>query len=348
MEISTLDNIPIFFIIGRPRSGTTMLRTILDAHPNVSIPLEGKVIVFLHFKYGKIENWNNSKLLEFYYDIFTQAKIDYWIINKKQLKEDILKLGPNATFTRLIKLLYLNYVSFFDKREIILIGDKNPGYSYNMKSFKLLLKLFPQSKIIHLTRDYRDHFLSMQKVDFEGNHLSLVCYRWKYSFVQITKLMESRQKNYYFIRYEDLVQNPKEEVSKICDFLKIEYWESMIHYYTIKDKVLAIYPKEEVMKYHSSLFKPISADYVFGWKQKLSQKQIEMADSTVGKSGEIAGYESVLKRDKIWYKIAVLPDILHSKLWLFYKGIYDSIVPNKFKKNRQLMSRLYFKLFKRK
>jgi len=73
-----------------------------------------------------------------------------------------------------------------------------------------------------------------------------------------------------------------------------------------------------------------------------------MADSTVGKSGEIAGYERVLKRDKIWYKIAVLPDILHSKLWLFYKGIYDSIVPNKFKKNRQLMSRLYFKLFKRK
>ena len=348
MEISTLDNIPIFFIIGRPRSGTTMLRTILDAHPNVSIPLEGKVIVFLHFKYGKIENWNNSKLLEFYHDIFTQAKIDYWIINKKQLKEDILKLGPNATFTRLIKLLYLNYVSFFDKREIILIGDKNPGYSYNISELRVMLKLFPNAKIIHLTRDYRDHYLSMSKIDFEGNHLSLVCYRWKYSFNQVRKIMVTNMNNYYFIRYEDLVLNPKSEVVNICNFLNIPYDEDMVHYYRIKDKVLAIHTQEEVDRYHSKLFHPISSDFIYGWKRKLSKRQIELADSVVGKTGLSAGYERVIKKKNIWYKLVVIPDIIYSNAWFVFNTIYLKIVPLRFQTNKSIMSNLYFKLFKKK
>ena len=347
MEISALDNIPVFFIIGRPRSGTTMLRTIFDAHSKVSIPLESKVIVFLYHKYKKVVNWNEQKLKEFYDDIFKQPKIDTWIINEKKLELDILKLGENASFSRLIKLLYLNYISFFDKKEIALLGDKNPGYSYFIDEFKILIKLFPEAKIIHLTRDYRDHYLSMTKMDFEGNHLSLVCYRWKYSFLQIQKLMKNDTSRYYFIRYEDLVENPKKEVESICYFLNIKYEENMIHYYTIKEKVLAVYSEEEVMKYHSSLFKKITSNYVFAWKKKLNKKQIELADSIVGKAGTEAGYERVLKRNRIQYKIAVLPDISYTKFSLFYKRIYDKVIPNRYKKNRRRISQLYFKIFKR-
>ena len=40
IDINKIKELPIFFIVGSPRSGTTMLRTIFDAHPNVSIPLE--------------------------------------------------------------------------------------------------------------------------------------------------------------------------------------------------------------------------------------------------------------------------------------------------------------------
>ncbi len=323
-----------------------MLRTIFDAHPEVSIPLESKVIVFMYLKYKNVNKWNDQLLIEFFNDLFLQPKMDSWIVDKKQLKKDILNLGGQANFVRLIKLLYLNTTSFFDKKKIVVIGDKNPGYSYNIRNFKTLLHLFPEAKIIHLTRDYRDHFLSMQKVDFEGNHLSLVCYRWKYSYLKIKKLMEDKMDRYYFVRYEDIVQAPKEEVTKICSFLGIEYDEGMIHYYRVKDKVLEVYTKEEVMKYHSSLFKPISADYIYGWKKKLTKKQIELADSIVGNTGIEAGYERRLKGFKLWPKIKVLPDILYSKLWLLYKGIYDTILPNKLKKNRKIMSKIYFKIFK--
>ena len=341
-----LDEIPIFFVIGRPRSGTTMLRTLLDANKNTSIPLESKVIIFLYLKFKSVKKWDESQLIKFYNSIFDQPKIESWIINKDQLKKDILALGKDATFQCLIKLLYLNYVSFFEKEKILIIGDKNPEYSYNINYFKILLKLFPSAKVIHLTRDYRDHYLSMKKIDFEGNHLSLVCYRWRYSYNKIVDLMKKIPKQYYFIRYEDLVNDPEKEMTSICKFLNIEFHDSMLRYYEIKDKVLATYSEEDVMKYHSSLFHPISSDYVDKWKKKLTLNEIHLADSIVGQAGIDAGYERVLKKDKFSYKITILPDIIYSQLWLFYKKFYDKIFSGKKNKKGGLMTKIYFKIFK--
>lgn len=315
-----LDNIPIFFIIGRPRSGTTMLRTLLDANKYTSIPLESRVIISLHLKFCSVKKWDKIQLIKFYDAIFEQLKIDSWTIDHKQLKKDILTLGKDATFQRLIKLIYLNYTSFFEKKEILILGDKNPIYSYLISYLKILLELFPEAKIIHLTRDYRDHYLSMQKVDFETlNHLSMVCYRWKYSFNKVSGLMKNRPKQYYFIRYEDLVKNPEKEMIAICKFLNIDFHNSMLKYYEIKDKVLATYSEEDIMQYHSSLFHPINSNYVGKWKQKLTLQEIYLADSIVGKAGLDAGYERVLKKDKLAYKVKNLPNIIYSQLWLFYK-----------------------------
>jgi len=348
LDIEKLDYIPFFFIIGRPRSGTTMLSTILDANKQTAMPIESKVIIFMYFKFRNVKFWNEKLLLKFYDAIFKQPKIETWTINKEQLKKDILQLGENATFQRLIKLIYLNYISFFDKKNITFIGDKNPGYSYVISHLEILLKLFPDAKIIHLTRDYRDHYLSMNKVDFEGNHLSLVCYRWQYSFIQVRKLMKNKPEQYYFLRYEDLVQQPEKQVKDICDFLGIIYHSSMLEYYKIKEKVLSVYPEDLVMKYHSSLFQPISVDFIGKWKQKLSPQQIEMADAIVGKAANEAGYERqvILTKWKFfWY---LLPDMVYSQLWLFYKKWYDQFFkPKGSNKGNGSMSRLYFLIFKR-
>lgn len=50
MLADKLDEIPFFFIIGRPRSGTTMLSTILDANRHTAMPIESEVIIHLYFK----------------------------------------------------------------------------------------------------------------------------------------------------------------------------------------------------------------------------------------------------------------------------------------------------------
>ncbi len=57
--------IPIFFVVGRPRSGTTLLRTLFDAHPNVLVPPECQFIINLYPKYGKVTNWSKKNLESF-------------------------------------------------------------------------------------------------------------------------------------------------------------------------------------------------------------------------------------------------------------------------------------------
>jgi len=55
----------LFFILGRPRSGTTLLRTLLDAHPQVKVPPEYPVVLQLYKKYGRIRQWDETTLEEF-------------------------------------------------------------------------------------------------------------------------------------------------------------------------------------------------------------------------------------------------------------------------------------------
>jgi len=91
-------NLPFFFIIGRPRSGTTLLRTLFDAHPNVTIPLECPLIKHLSDKYQHIRLWDAPLLNMLYQDVLKQQKFDTWFINKDDLKESLLKHAGHYSF----------------------------------------------------------------------------------------------------------------------------------------------------------------------------------------------------------------------------------------------------------
>ncbi len=349
-----IDNIKVFFIIGRPRSGTTMLRTLFDALPEISIPLESKVMILLYLKYGKVQKWNRNLILKFHAEAMNETKLQAWQINREKTLNDMLRLDSSATFSRLIKILYLNYLSFYDKETILYIGDKNPGYSYVLYYLKILLSIFPEAKVIHLTRDYRDHYLSMSRVDFEGNHLSLVCYRWKYSFEGIRRIMKRRHDNYYFIRYEDLVQEPGLHLSNLCNFLNISYHESALRFYEKKEEVLKVYNYEDVMRYHSNLFSPISAEHINKWATRMSEQEIARADYITGKAGFAAGYirgdrSYLYFNNKFWLIkqwLYVLPDRVYSRIWLVYKRLLDRIIPGGGRR-KPFMSKIYFRLFRR-
>ena len=92
--------------------------------------------------------------------------------------------GDN-TFQEMVRKVCLSYTSVFDKEEIQLIGDKNPAYSLFAGRIH---KLFPEAKIIHITRDYRDNYLSLTKVNFEVPIVPLVIYRWKFAYKRMQKL----------------------------------------------------------------------------------------------------------------------------------------------------------------
>lgn len=61
LTINEIEKLPMVFIIGRGRSGTTLLQTIMDAHPTIITANESPFIINLKQKYSKINQWSAEK-----------------------------------------------------------------------------------------------------------------------------------------------------------------------------------------------------------------------------------------------------------------------------------------------
>ncbi len=302
--------VPVFFIIGRPRSGTTLLRVLFEAHPHVLIPPESPFIINLYKKYGKLTHWDESLIIEFCNDLFKQRYFDKWLVEKDILKKSLLEVKGENSFQNMIKKVCLTYTSVFDKKEIKLIGDKNPAYSLYIHRIH---KLFPESKIIHITRDYRDNYLSLVKVNFEVPIVPLVIYRWKFAYRRMQKLKKRNPGLIYSLRYEDLAVDPEGQFRDICRFLGIEYDPSVLSFYEKKSEVEKTYAgSEEIAIVHKSLFNPISTARMNLWQTEMSPRDIRIADLVAGKTADKAGYERKYPSFNLGIYLRILPILVYA------------------------------------
>lgn len=315
-----LDQVPFFFILGRPRSGTTLLRTLFDAHPDVCIPPECKFILDLYPKYGKKTNWTEQDLMEFSDDLVQQWRFNTWKIDLEKLKEDLLKCKGNAPYGRICKMVYFNYKSFFEKDEVLLFGDKNPGYTIYTKR---LLKIFPEAKFIQILRDYRDNYVSVKDVDFELPVPSLVSTKWKLFYRSVKKMEIQYPDLFRTVKYEDLVDDPEKEMMALCEFLGIRYHAEMLDFYKKEDEVFKVYPKEFITRYHANLVKQVNKSRSGIWKEKLSQKEIRLVDLAVGRTAEEAGYQREYKGFDWLIWVQAFPGIMLAHILAILTKIVD-------------------------
>ncbi|MBI9036145.1 MAG: sulfotransferase [Bacteroidales bacterium] len=305
-----IDTIPFFFIIGRPRSGTYLLRSLLEGHPGISIPTECPLILNLFPKYGKFGFWDQNKIKDLCDDLFLHKELMNWKIDKDRLLNDWLGMEGEARYTDFIRVLYLSHQSAFDKKEIKLLGDKNPIYSTHIDE---VFNIFPNAKYIHLTRDYRDQLVSIGNVDFESNIPSLITYRWKHANARMLELRKQFPERILFVRYEDLVAKPEFWLKKMCVFLEIEYSSLMLERFNKKDEVLTDFKDKEVEKYHQSLQQPLSTSKVLVWKDKLQNSKIRIADFIAGDLAEEYGYSRKYKNRSFLLFIKSAPGVVYGK-----------------------------------
>ncbi len=317
-----IDQVPFFFILGRPRSGTTLLRTLFDAHPGICIPPECKFILDLYPKYGRKTNWQEKDLLVFLGDLLQQWRFDTWKIDAGRLKEDLLKCTGNAPYGRICKTVYLNYRSFFEKNEILLFGDKNPGYTIYTRR---LLKIFPDAKFIQILRDPRDNFVSVKDVDFELPVPSLVATKWKLFYRSVKKMENRYPDRFRTVKYEDLVDDPDREMKALCEFLGIPYHAGMLDFYKKEDEIFKVYPREFITRYHANLVKQVNKSRSGIWKEKLTPKEIRLVDQAVGKIAEEAGYQREYKKFNLGSWFQSLPGIILAHSLAFLTKIVDKL-----------------------
>jgi len=197
-------------IIGYPSSGTTLLRRILNAHPDLCITSEMPLLPMLAGKLpAKVNrtNFNETKRKFLAIDVYGNFH------NRELLFSDLAELfGPAEHYTA----AHL-YAALIDRRPYTYYGNKTPQYS---ESLPKLLTLFPHTKLILIVRDIRDVALSFTAR--WGKSEVLCAHKWHRRMeMALTTLGQLPAGKSHLVRYEDLVCESQKTLAGIYDFLGI-------------------------------------------------------------------------------------------------------------------------------
>lgn len=319
---------PIAFLVAKDRSGTTLLQTMLDSHPNICAPLESRFVLHLKSKYQGKKNWDKSLKAQFINDLFKEQKIELlWELNKDALNQRLANLPENTTYGEICKQVYISSKSFHNKETAKLIVDKNPIYAIMIP---LLQEIYPDAKFIHLIRDYRGNVSSIRNL-YKGAGVVKLGMSWIMTNLEIEKSKQLVTNNFITLRYEDLLDNPQSELDRLTRFFNLEFHPDMLTYNERIVKAISAYvdrsPNEKVRnvreigiaKVHKNLSKPIDSSFKEKWKEKLSKKEIETLEQYCGGFAEKYGYYFTTA---IFAKNQVIPRSLRferDKLRLYYR-----------------------------
>jgi hypothetical protein len=321
--ISDISKIPVFFIVGRGRSGSTLLRTLFDAHPQVCIPLESRFVQYLFYYYPENTKWNRSLVIEAI-EILRQG-FEPLNIETETAHTLLDNYKGLLSFEIVCKIIYLSTQSVYEKNKIVLIGDKNPRYTFFIPQ---LIKIFPDAKFVHLVRDYRANALAVRRAAKnigEGTSLIFALARWIYYNRQIDRFKKIIPEKFYTLRYEDLIQHPESELKILCNYIGIDFTEKMLDYEKYINK---IHQTNCFNKIHSSLKKPIDISKISEWKQILTRHEIILCEAIAGKFGLKYNYQTILDLNpalSMIYRIILFPFIFIGKIrFIFKRHLYMS------------------------
>lgn len=213
------------FIVGMPRSGTKLLRDLMNQHPLISIPdVESHFITGFVKKYGHQLTLTTQTEKETFYKDFIDTAFYFNNVNKgRQLsKEDFIKNCDFTDWNSLFRYLVIHF-SKNDTRPEIIWGDKTPRY---LKSVRLIKTVFPKARFIHIIRDPRDYCLSQRKI--WNKNIFRAAVDWKTVMTRAMEYPGLLGNEYMEIYYEELTQNPQKVLTGICTFLGIDFISDML------------------------------------------------------------------------------------------------------------------------
>jgi hypothetical protein len=225
---------PFVFIVGCLRSGTTLLRRMSDAHPQLAVIHETQWLPRWYrrgigvTRDGFVTPELADRLFEF--PRFTELRIP------REAVERLLESNGPLSYARFVSEIFDLYGHAQGKR---IVGEKSPGY---VRYLPTLHELWPRARVVHLIRDGRDVWLSARSWKKGGrtvgrfstwveDPVTTTALWWEWH-VRIgredgTALGPGR---YRELRYDSLVADPAGECAELCDFLELPYDDAMLRY----------------------------------------------------------------------------------------------------------------------
>ena len=281
--------IPYLFVVGCPRSGTTLLQRMLDAHPKLTVANDTHFIIDLFDPPGQA-----SRELPLTPDIVERVK-SYPRMSRFGLNAGEVDATAKgcSTFIEFVSRLYELRARKAGKT---LSGEKTPNY---VRFMPILHDWFPRSRFIHIVRDGRDVSLSMQnwvaknirrgKIRgpakwslWEHDPVATTALYWMWQVGSGLRGSTGLSEHYVQISYEKLVAEPEAQLALVTEFLDVSEAREMIQFHEGRGR-----PRSG--RSAKSAWLPVTTG-LRNWRSQMAKEDIFVFESLVGDLLTSLGY----------------------------------------------------------
>lgn len=270
------------FIIGTERSGTNLLRLILNAHPNIALPHPPHIMK------------NFSGLTPLYHDLGVDANFRRLIGDVVRsvdlhpypwgIRLDCARIFKEARDRNLINIFFCIYNQFLESTGKGRWGCKSTFMLHHVES---VLKYYPSARFIYMARDGRDVAASAKKTIFNRYSVYYTARLWRdEQRICIRWLNELARENIMLLRYEDLLREPEGSVRAICLFIKEDYNPAMLDFFKTEEAGKS----SSISDAWRNTASPIIRDNLMKYRGELTGAEIDLFEAMAGRELALLSY----------------------------------------------------------
>ena len=267
---------PFPFVVGSPRSGTTLVRLMMHAHPALAMFPESRFVTRYARHRRRYESADGFDSARFADDVLGHEKASQWKLDAELVRARLTSDAP-ADLPGAVRSVFS---AFADQHGKARYGDKTPTYVMDV----LLLKvLFPEARFIHVIRDGRNTAMSLVENPFGPKTIGHGVAYW------LTRVEAAREASlvlppgsYFEYRHEDLVEDPEAMLRRICDHIELPYDDAMLRYH--EDQ------RESEYYGNRNTHRPPTKG-LRDWKGSLPVEELRVAEIIAGDMLATLGYE---------------------------------------------------------
>jgi hypothetical protein len=274
----------VFVVYGMPRSGTTLVAQVLNAHAELLVPDETDFMVPAAHAFRLVADEDAGR--ELLADLIAStdrfdATLGQWL-TRDQVREAVTRVSYR--FDDMVASLY---DALAEAAGVTSAGDKSPNDLPQSEVLGQAGFFTERIRAVHLVRDPRDVMVSMARLGWLNGIDVSYARLWRNANLSLHQRLADHPDRYLLIRYEDVVANPSEVFETVTDFLDVPFDPAMVS----EEARFSQFPEHKGMAQHASTFRPIGGDSVGGYAELFDRSTLAEVDALAGDALATFGYQ---------------------------------------------------------
>ncbi len=271
---------PSIFVVGCPRSGTTLLQQLLDAHPRIAITPETHFMPEIWYhrqQFGDITSETGFHELVDY--VRKRPEFGDLNISSEEFRQRAVagERSFRSVFCALLEM-------YGEKSGKPIIGEKTPDH---FRFIPTLAEWFPNARFVNIIRDPRAVACSWRSLPWSTGSIRGDALAWRDQQGVLRRQARRYRARMISIKYEDLVSQPELTMSKVFEFLSVAKVSAEQLAAGMSKSCFDV--RREPWKQNN--LKEISAAPTARWRQELTPQEVQAVESVVGDYMVLRGYQ---------------------------------------------------------